>query len=133
MLRKICQLRAVARWGFSRPVGHVFEVVNFIKPIENRRALRPIESLQADVVIASFHVGGGELLRHHALEKGNVFLHQLFLKILGAGRDDHPATSTERRRHRGDEIRRAFFPVPVPASTIRWCRSSNARITASAI
>src|SRR5687767_13795729 len=53
MLRKTRQLRAVAGRGFSRPTRHILKVVNFIKAVENRRALSTIESLQTDVVIPS--------------------------------------------------------------------------------
>ena len=47
-------------------------------------------------------------LRQDALEKRNVLLHQLFLKVLCAGGNDYATASTKRSSNRGNEIGECF-------------------------
>ena len=104
ILGQVRQLGAIAGLSSLRPVRYFFKVIHLIEAAEDRRVSRTMKPLQAKIVVAALHVGGSEFLGHDALEKRNVFLHQLFLQILGAGRDDHSATSAERRRHRRNQI-----------------------------
>jgi hypothetical protein len=67
--------------------------------------------LQAGVVAAPLHVSGCELFRQHSLKKGNVFLHQLLLKIFCAGGDDYSLAARDggsNGRHKvGERLTRA--------------------------
>ena len=83
---------------------HLIEVINFIEAFEHRRTFRAPQPMKADVVVSSLHVSGFETLRQHALEKGNVFLHQLFLEILGAGGDDDATAPAECGGNRRNKI-----------------------------
>src|SRR5687768_5533736 len=85
-------------------MAHLIEVVNLIKTFQDRRTLRATQATKADVVVSSFHVSGFETFRQHALEKGDVFLHQLFLEILGTSGDDDSTTPAESGGNSGDKI-----------------------------
>ena len=85
-------------------MAHLIEVVNFIQAFEHRRTLRAPQAVKADVVVSSLHVSGFETFRQHALEKGNVFLHQLFLKVLRSGGNDDATATSYCSRNRGDKV-----------------------------
>ena len=60
-----------------------------------------IEAVQAQVVGAALHVGGGERHAERRAQRRKVLEENLFLKVLGAGRDQHPLAAEDG----GDEIR----------------------------
>src|SRR6266851_4278665 len=60
--------------------------------------------MKADVVVPSLHIGGVEILWQHALKKRNVLFHQLFLKILGPGRNSYATATAKRRRNRRHKV-----------------------------
>ena len=78
-LGKIRELGAIAGFTLSRPVTDLVEVIDFIETIEHRRRLGARETIQAKIVAAAFHVSGRERFGQDALEKRNIFLHQLLL------------------------------------------------------
>ena len=102
---KVNQLGAVARLRFPGPLAHFVEIVQLIQAIEHGRVLCALDSLQAGIVGAPFHVAGRELSRQHPLKKRNVFLHQLLLQILRPRRDDDATPARRRRRDCRNEIR----------------------------
>src|SRR5689334_9427562 len=104
-LRQVRQFGAIADFRLARPLRDFFEVVDLVESFEHGRRLRTREAVETKIVAATLHVGRGERLRQDALEKWDVFLHQLFLKVLRSGRDDHATIPTERGRHCGNEIR----------------------------
>src|SRR5687767_10194800 len=85
-------------------MAHLIKVLYLIKAFQDRRTLRAPQATEADVVVSSLHVSGFETFRQHALEKRNVFLHQLFLEILGSSRDDDATTPAESGGNSGDKI-----------------------------
>src|SRR4051794_8228447 len=48
-----------------------------------------MKSLQAEIIAAALHISRRELFGKNALEKWNVFLHQLFLQVFGAGGNNY--------------------------------------------
>src|ERR1043165_1261856 len=86
-LRKVRELGPIAGFTISRPVTDLVEVIDLVEAFEYRRRLGARETIQAEVVAAALHVSGRERFREDALEKGNVFLHQLLLQIFSAGGD----------------------------------------------
>src|ERR1043165_8910753 len=96
-LRQVRELRAIAKLGLLGPVTNVVEVIDVFQPVEYGRGLRAREPVEAKVVVPALHVSGFEGFGQDALEKRNVFLHQLLLQVLGPGGNDHAPPSTERR------------------------------------
>src|ERR1051325_732786 len=107
-LREIRQLGAIAGLAFTRPVTDLFEVIDFIESFEHGRRLSACESVEAKIVAATLHVGRGKWFGQDALEKRNVLLHQLFLKVLRAGRNDDTAITAECSRNSGNEVGKRF-------------------------
>ena len=60
-----------------------------------------IEAVQAQVVGAPLHVGGRERHAERGAQRRKVLEENLFLEVLGAGRDQHPLAAEDG----GDEIR----------------------------
>ena len=67
-----------------------------------------IELVEAKIVRAAFHVGRGERDAERVAQRGNVLEEDLFLEILGAGRNQD-AVAAKNRRH---EIARASCRFP---------------------
>ena len=70
--------------------------------------MRAREPVQTKIIVTAFHVGRRERLGQDALEKRNVFLHQLFLQIFRAGGNDHATIAAKRRGNCGNEISERF-------------------------
>ena len=120
--------RAVAEFGGLLPFADDFEIGHLFQAGEHGLFFGVVDFLPAGVVIAALHVADFQRPREMLLEKRDVFEKQLLLEILGAGGDHHALA----RRSAGTRYARVF-PVPVPASTIRWRLSARAASTASAI
>ena len=82
---------------------------------------------QADVVVAPLHQGDVELNPQMTPEKGNVFVHELFLKIDRVGGHNDPAFKTlggDHTRHVG-LLRRPCFEQRMPAHRTDDARHLN--------
>ena len=82
------------------PVVDDSEFIDLGQPIEDRPPLCLINFLPAQVVIAPFHVGDSDRAADAFLKEGEVFVVELFLEILGPGRDDDALAA----RDDGDQV-----------------------------
>jgi hypothetical protein len=82
----------------------LLEIIDLVESFQHRRRLRAVEAIETNVIAAAFHVRGRETFRQNALEKRNVFLHQLFLEVFRAGGDDHAPVAAESGSNRRHEI-----------------------------
>ena len=71
-----------------------------VEPIEKRRTLCALYPMQTRVIVPSLHHCCAKLCGQRLLKKRNVFIHQLLLQILGAGRDNYASPAAARRRDR---------------------------------
>ncbi len=76
------------------------EVGDFFEAGKDGFALGVVDFLAAGVVGTALHVADAELVGEVLLEEGDVFVEELFLEVLGAGRD-HDALGGE---NGGDKI-----------------------------
>src|SRR6266513_986292 len=72
MFGKRCEFGSVASFAHPGPMGNLIEIINFIETFQHRRTFGPTQTIETDVVISPLHVSRSELLRQHALQKGNV-------------------------------------------------------------
>ncbi len=63
VLRQIRQLCAIPYLGSLDPMTDLFEIIHLIETVENRRVSGAMNPLQTDIVVATFHVRGFEILR----------------------------------------------------------------------
>src|SRR5207245_8037906 len=102
---KIVQLGTIASLGLSDPSTDLIEMIDFVEPFERGHALGSLDAMQTGVVVTAFHHCRAKLLRQNIEEKRNVFLEQLLLQVLGAGRVDDPPSRGRCRRDRRHLLR----------------------------
>ena len=97
---QVAELGAVARLGGADPlVHHRDEVVR-----RRRRGAQLIEPVQAHVVGAALHVGRLEGHAQGIAQHRDVLEINLFLEVLGAGRDQHALPAQDRRHEIGERF-----------------------------
>ena len=62
------------------------------------------EAVQAEVVAAALHVGRGERDAERFAEDRQILEEDLFLQVLGAGRDEHALAAEDRRHEIGERL-----------------------------
>ncbi len=80
------------------------EVGDFFQAVQDRLAIGIVDLLAAGEVGAALHVTDLQRAVEMLLQKRNVFVEKLLLKILGTRRNDHALAGQQRR----DEIRERF-------------------------
>jgi len=105
IFRKIDEFASISGLSFVRPPANGVELIHLIKAVENGLMLGLVNTIQASIVSAALHIRRRELLWQDLLQERNVLFHQLFLQILGAGRDDDPLFFFQCCRDRRDKIR----------------------------
>ncbi len=108
VLWHVDELAAVAGVGFAHPGSDVAKMIKLIKAVKDRLAFGFVDAVEAGVVAATFHIGGREFARQDLLQERDVLFHQLFLQVLGAGRDDDALLVGERGGDGGHEIGEGF-------------------------
>jgi hypothetical protein len=104
VLRQILELGAVAGFGALRPLADDRQK-DVVRGERVLGALRqPIELVQAEVVGAPLHVGGGERDAERVAQRRDVLEVNLFLEVLGAGGDEHPFAAEDRRDEIGERL-----------------------------
>ena len=63
-----------------------------------------VDAMQADVVRAPLHVGGGERYVERRAERGDVLEVDLFLEVLGASGDEYPLAAEDGRYEIGERL-----------------------------
>ena len=99
ILRQILELRAIAGVGPPRPLADDRQ-----KHVVHRGPavfVQLIEAMQAEIVRAPLHVGGGERHVERFAQRRDVLEVDLLLQVLGAGGDEHALPAQDGR----DEIR----------------------------
>src|SRR5215470_4577066 len=102
--RNVGELCAVTGRRNARPVANLFEIVDLVHSVQDWGRLSSCQSIQTEIVDSAFHVSGGERFGQNALEKRNVFHHQLFLEILGASGNNYAAVPTQCGGDSGNKI-----------------------------
>ena len=69
--------------------------------------LERLEAMQAEVVPAALHVGGGERDAERVAQHRQILEEDLFLEVLGAGRDEDALAAQDRRHEVGEGLARA--------------------------
>ncbi len=100
------------------PGGDGAVVLDLLQSAQHGLIGKVIELLAAQIVVAALHVADFELAfavgEKRLLEKRDILVEELFLQILGSGRNDDSLA----RANDGHQVGQRFA-VPVPASTIR--------------
>jgi hypothetical protein len=112
VLGQILELGAVAGLGAARPLAddrkkdvvHAGQVLGAVG--------QPFELVQAEVVRAPFHVGRGERNPERVAQRRDVLEVNLFLEVLGAGRDEHALAVQDRRDEVGERLSRCRCRPP---------------------
>ncbi len=116
VLRQVGQLRAVASLGLDRPpLEHRQQdpLVHFVAACtESAKPLLPCEvaglhrlkPMQAEVIAAALHHGGGERVANRLRDDRQVLVDDLFLEVLRAGRDEHAPPAQQRRNQIGERL-----------------------------
>ena len=66
--------------------------------------LQRLEAMQAEVIAAPLHVGGGERDAERLLQDRQVLEEDLLLEVLGAGRDQHALAAEDRGHEVGERL-----------------------------
>ena len=81
------------------------DVQRLVERAGSRRALAErLEAVQAEVVAAPLHVGGGERDAERLAQHRQVLEEDLLLQVLGAGRDEHALAAEDRRHEIGERL-----------------------------
>ena len=72
--------------------------------MDRRPVFQRVEAMQAEVVAASFHVGRGEGHAERLFQDRQVLEIDLFLQVLGAGRDEDALARQDRRHEVGQRL-----------------------------
>ena len=67
-------------------------------------SLKRLEAVQAEIVAASLHAGRGERDAERVPQHRQVLEEDLFLQVLGAGRDEHALAAEDRRHQIGERL-----------------------------
>ena len=115
VLRQVLDLRAVAGLGLAAPLVDDADVQRLVLDRgRNRcrpggsRSRRPVtervESMQAEIVAAPFHVGRGERDAERLAQDRQVLEEDLLLEVLRAGRDEHALAAEDRGHEVGERL-----------------------------
>ena len=109
-VRACGKLRQAAVVRLGGPLGDLLKLFQVLVPLEQRVGLGPcyFEPPQADVVAPPFDQDGGELVRHHRPQKGDVLLQKLFLQVDGVRGDDNLRPRLGRRQDGRHQVGKAF-------------------------
>jgi hypothetical protein len=104
VVRQLVDLRPVAGLGGLGPRldERVVDAVDV--RAQRRRLLEGLPPLQAQVVATALHAGRAERHRQHPRQQRQVLGEDLFLEVLGAGRDDDPLPAQDGRDEVGERL-----------------------------
>ena len=80
------------------------DVERLVAGADGRALAERLEAVQAEVVAAPLHAGGGERDAERLAQHRQVLEEDLFLEILGAGRDEHALAAEDRRHEVGERL-----------------------------
>jgi len=95
---------AIAGLGFADPTRDFVKLIDLFQAGEHGHALGALDAMQTRVVVATLHDRRAKWFRQNVVQKRNVFVDQLLLEILRAGRDDYARAAATRRRDCGHQI-----------------------------
>ena len=107
VLRELLELGAVSGFGLLFPGADELEVLDFDESGKGGALLGFVELLAAEVVVAALHVGHVERAVEVLFEKRDVFVVELLLQVLRAGRDDDAFAAGDDRNQVGEGLPRA--------------------------
>src|SRR5204863_9258445 len=85
------QFGAVSSGGVLLPRGNRAILLDLFESAQHRLARQVVQLFAAKIIVASFHIADAKfavaLRVNRLLDKRNVFMKELLLKILGAGRN----------------------------------------------
>ncbi len=104
VLGQVFHLRAIAGLGLPRPLVDRRDCDRLFARADRGAILQRVEAMQTEIVAASLHVSGRERNAEGFLEDRQVLEEDLFLEVLGAGRDEHPLAAEDRGHEVGERF-----------------------------
>ncbi len=109
--------RSPVEVAFSQAADRAI-LLNLFQSAQHRLIGKVVELLAAQIIVAAFHVANGKpplrtfvagcrFSKQRMLKKRNILVEKLFLKILCAGRDDHPLARADHRHQIRQRLSRA--------------------------
>ena len=85
------QIGAITCLGMLLPIADQGELARLLEPVKRRFAFLLGQFLDTDEVVPALHYGDLQGLSDGSLQEWHILAHQLFLQVLGSGRDHSPA------------------------------------------